>query len=388
MRKIVIYLLCFALALSGCSSINKKDEVINNNQNVSFFRLDDPELLCYVEDELYKNVIRNLDSENYFVENIETIYISKEYLEEMEFNTQSNIYFGYSLEQIDEAFGNTKYIFDIDENGNTTVRELVEITDDFNHIIENLIVGSGVILICVTVSIVSAPALPSVSMIFAASAKSATMLAVSGAALDGIVAAAITGYETGDFDQATQSGLIAASEGFKWGAIFGAVNGGVGQAKVLKGATLNGLTMNEAAKIQKDSKLPLDFIKSFHSVKEYEIYKKSSLKMMEINGKNALVQPIDWDFIGDIEDGRTNMERVLCGLAPLDSSGKSYELHHIGQKNDSPLAILTSEQHKKNYADLHFNTGSSASDINRNAFAKEKREFWKNYLETTQGVGG
>ena len=93
----------------------------------------------------------------------------------------------------------------------------------------------------------------------------------------------------------------------------------------------------------------------------------------------------DIGFVGDIEDGRTNAQRVLDGLAPLDSTGASYELHHIGQMSDSPLAVLTSSQHKTNYSTLHANTGGSASNIDRTLFEKQKKDFWKAMLNLAQG---
>lgn len=387
MKKINSSFLAIALFLTGCSGTNLNENNIKDTEveEMQFMGIDDPALTSYIEDELYENIVEELDSDKYFIENVQATYVSKEYLEESQYNSQSNIYFGYSLEQLNQAFGDTKYVFDIDENGNTTVKELVEITDNFNQVIQNVMIGSGVILICVTVSLVVAPSAPAVSLIFATSAKTATTFAVSGAALDGVVSAAITGYETGDIDKAIQSGLVSASEGFKWGAIFGAVSGGASNTISLKGATRNGLTMNQAAMIQKESKLPLELIKSFHSVEEYNVYKNSLLQLMKVNGKNALVQSIDWDFVGDLEDGRTNAQRVLDGLAPLDKSGKSYEIHHVGQKLDSPFAILTNNQHKSNYKIIHQNTGQSASDIDRNIFLKEKREFWMKFLEQTKG---
>lgn len=387
MKKIMSSFLAIVLFLTGCTSTdsnenkNKETEV----EELQFSGVDDPTLASYIEDELYENIVEELDSDKYFIENVQATYVSKEYLEESRYNSQSNIYFGYSLEQLDQAFGDTKYVFDIDENGNTTVKELVEITENFDQVIKNVMIGSGVILICVTVSLVAAPSAPAVSLIFVTSAKTATTFAVSGAALDGVVSAAITGYETGDINKALQSGLVSASEGFKWGAIFGAVSGGTCSTISLKGATMNGLTMNQAAMIQKDSKLPLDLIKNFHSVEEYNIYKNSSLQLMKVNGKNALVQQIDWDFVGDLEDGRTNAQRVLDGLSPLDDIGKPYEIHHVGQKQDSPFAILTSDQHQSNYKTIHKNTGQIASNIDRNDFSKEKKEFWMDLLKQTIG---
>lgn len=385
MKKIISSFLAIVLFLTGCTNTDSNKNKETEVEEMNFTGIDDPALTSYIEDELYENIVEELDSDKYFIENVQATYVSKEYLEESRYNSQSNIYFGYSLEQLDQAFGDTKYVFDIDENGNTTVKELVEITDNFDQVIRNVMIGSGVILICVTVSLVAAPSAPAVSLIFATSAKTATTFAVSGAALDGIVSAAITGYETGDIDKALQSGLVSASEGFKWGAIFGDVSGGASSTISLKGATRNGLTMNQAAMIQKDSKLPLDLIKSFHSVEEYNVYKNSSLQLMKVDGKNALVQQIDWDFVGNLEDGRTNAQRVLDGLSPLDKSGKPYEVHHVGQKQNSPLAILTSDEHKSNYKAIHKNTGQTSSDIDRNVFSKERREFWKEFYNQTKG---
>jgi hypothetical protein len=74
------------------------------------------------------------------------------------------------------------------------------------------------------------------------------------------------------------------------------------------------------------------------------------------------------------EYGRTNLERMLSGKAPLDSTGKPFELHHIGQKNNGSLAILTSKEHDA--ASLHGFV--SKSEIDRDAFnATRKPEFWK-----------
>lgn len=45
----------------------------------------------------------------------------------------------------------------------------------------------------------------------------------------------------------------------------------------LRIATLNGLTIDEAAKIQRESKWPLEAIKALNSTAEYNIYKDASL---------------------------------------------------------------------------------------------------------------
>ena len=64
---------------------------------------------------------------------------------------------------------------------------------------------------------------------------------------------------------------------------------------------------------------------------------------------------------------------MMEGKAPLDSAGKSFELHHIGQKNDGTLAILTRSEHDN--AALHGYV--KQSEIDRPAFNTIREEFWK-----------
>lgn len=82
----------------------------------------------------------------------------------------------------------------------------------------------------------------------------------------------------------------------------------------------------------------------------------------------------------------TNAERVIHNLAPIDANGVPYELHHIGQRTDSPLAILTQEQHRlgSNYSALHTNEDPGVhSIISPSQWAQEKRDFWKALLDLT-----
>ena len=64
------------------------------------------------------------------------------------------------------------------------------------------------------------------------------------------------------------------------------------------------------------------------------------------------------------------------GYPPHDKNGDPYELHHIGQLTDSPLAELTWAQHHDggNYSVLH--TLEDYSDIDRGDFEKEKSAYW------------
>ena len=189
-------------------------------------------------------------------------------------------------------------------------------------------------------------------------------------------------YQTGgDINETIKTAAVSGSEGFKWGAISGAVSGGVREAFVLSKATVNGLTMNEVALIQKESRYPLEIIREFHSYDEYTVFKTANLMPYPINGKTALIR-VDIDPNLKDEFGVTNMERMLSGKSPISASGETFELHHIGQANDGTLAILTTSEHDN--AALH---GFKAiSEINRNEFNNTiRKDFWKSYAKIIGG---
>ena len=383
MKRLTAWLLVCVLLLTGCAPKTDNHGDAGDRTAcvaVNFPELNDPELLDYLEQNVYTGLVTELNSENYFVENISAMYVSNEYLEEAAYNTQSNVYFGYTLKELEQQFGDTKFIFTLGEDGTTTVQPWESSEEDaavYDTAIRNVAIGTGVILVCVTVSVAaSAAGAPAVSLIFAASAKTGTVVALSDGVISGVAAGVVTGIWTQDFDQALEAAAAAGSEGFKWGAIGGALTGGVQKTAGLYGASRNGLTMNEAASIQQQSQLPLDFIKNFHSMEEYEVYQKAGLQTAKVNGKWAYTQNIDWEYT---KDGITNRQRVQEGKAPLDPTGTPYELHHIGQKADSPLAILSNADHHGNDKILHPKT--TDSEIDRAAFAVQKREFWKSLLE-------
>ncbi len=239
-------------------------------------------------------------------------------------------------------------------------------------------IGTGVVLVCVTVSVaasaISAPVASTVSIIFAASAKASAVGALTGAAFGSACSGILAAIETGDSEQALKAFASGAADGYKWGAISGAAIGGVGEAIQFKRAVDSGLSLNQAV-IQRKSKYPVEVVKSIRNADEYSIYEKANLVPEEINGKSALVRKIDLKYVDS--DGRTNLERMQMGKPPLDSNGVAYEVHHIGQKDDSPLAILTQAEHRSAGNNKILHPNRELSEINRTAFEKTKKEFWK-----------
>ena len=314
---------------------------------------------------------------------MEAIYYPKEYIEALVSNSNANRYFGYTAEELDAQFQGTKYVFTLGMDGQTCVVPMETLTDDvYVKALEDVIVGTGVILVCVTVSIVSSSTASAVNMIFAASATTGTSFALESGVMSFVAAAITKGYETENFEQAMKAGVEASGEGFKWGAITGVLLGGADEAIALKGATRSGLTMNEAAKIQKESGYPLEVIKQFKSYSEYNIYKEAGLYTQMVNGKLALVRKIDLDYVSELKGEKvTNLLRMEKGYAPIEPlTGKEYQLHHINQDSNGTLAILTEKEHLGNSKIL--NLFGKESEIDRPAFDKIRPEFWKKYAAT------
>jgi len=96
-----------------------------------------------------------------------------------------------------------------------------------------------------------------------------------------------------------------------------------------------------------------------------------------ISRSGKLVAQRSSTFFPHIKDalGRTNIERMKQGLAPIGKDGKAVELHHLKQKDNGMIIELTSREHKVNSKVLH--RYKQESEINRNTFNKFKKQHWQ-----------
>ena len=137
-------------------------------------------------------------------------------------------------------------------------------------------------------------------------------------------------------------------------------------------------------------------VDNIKSEEEAAVYMDANLK--ENNG-NLERNDIDWnakvpqdridrmrslygDEVADKWANKTNMDLIKEGKAPYGPDGERVNLHHIGQKADSPLAELTNTEHKKNDGILHDKTKSS--EIGREAFRYERQQYWVARYESLQ----
>ena len=143
-RFISLILSC-ALLLTGCagssSSDSTKDTSVNSgatttthiettqsvqfeSEKPTFEQLSDPELPGYIEDDIAAEIESRLASDDYHIDNIASIYVSKEYIETLEYNSKKNIFFGYTLDELDKQFQGKRYVFTLGDDGKTVVKEM------------------------------------------------------------------------------------------------------------------------------------------------------------------------------------------------------------------------------------------------------------------------
>ncbi len=74
--------------------------------------------------------------------------------------------------------------------------------------------------------------------------------------------------------------------------------------------------------------------------------------------------------------GKTNLEMMLDGNAPIGPDGKPLNLHHSLQTMDSPLVEITETFHQKYTKIIHINPKDIPSGIDRSVFDAWRKEYW------------
>ena len=72
------------------------------------------------------------------------------------------------------------------------------------------------------------------------------------------------------------------------------------------------------------------------------------------------------------------------GRAPIGDDGHPVELHHRDQLPDSPLDEMTRTDHRlgENFRKNHSNTGQQPSQIDRQEFRDQRREYWEEQFDS------
>jgi len=104
--------------------------------------------------------------------------------------------------------------------------------------------------------------------------------------------------------------------------------------------------------------------------------RSSAWTRAEVNGtrvyqRDDLINPNLTDKLG-----RTNLQRMQQGLAPLGPDGKSINLHHMLQTADGPLAEVTQTFQETYSKTIHINPNTIPSGINRPEFDTWRSNYW------------
>lgn len=151
--------------------------------------------------------------------------------------------------------------------------------------------------------------------------------------------------------EATNKGILKYSESFRLRNYFLQLPDG--DKKLLA-------TLQKLERLRNLNKTEISLLKTG----KFSIYKN------HIVVKRQVFDPLAKDALG-----RTNIERMKLGLAPIGRDGKPVELHHLEQDANGIIVEVLSSEHKKYYKELHYH--KTVSEIDRNNFNQWKKNYWK-----------
>ena len=97
----------------------------------------------------------------------------------------------------------------------------------------------------------------------------------------------------------------------------------------------------------------------------------SEFRGTRVYQRDDLIDPAATDALG-----RTSLERMAAGRAPIGPDGNPINLHHMIQADDGPIAEVTQSFHQQYSSVLHINPSSIASGIDRGAFGTWRSAYW------------
>jgi len=95
-------------------------------------------------------------------------------------------------------------------------------------------------------------------------------------------------------------------------------------------------------------------------------YQLTSFAGQRTAQRDGLYDPYQIDHLG-----RTNVQRMREGEAPLDRNGDFIVLHHSGQRQEGPLIEMTQREHRS------IRVRREPSKIDRPGFGSFRRDYWR-----------
>lgn len=151
------------------------------------------------------------------------------------------------------------------------------------------------------------------------------------------------------------------------------------------------LTQSEQNELRRRTGWSDEIVGNIRSMAEAEIYVRAGLTEARVGGRPALIRSdIDWSAFNcrkewlqtkladwDKWKDYNNADLIGEGYPPRDANGDPYELHHIGQRQDSPFAELTWQEHMGDGNNTVLHAAGKESEIDRGEFDDEKSRYWQ-----------
>lgn len=140
-------------------------------------------------------------------------------------------------------------------------------------------------------------------------------------------------------------------------------------------------------KIRNDGLVSAKAREYIRTIAEYNYYTKHSYHEVFWNDRPAFIIDINPEYICK-RLSKSNKELIESGRAPVVPGNDEHEfvIHHVGQKSESPFAIIPKYDHEKLSAIFHQGPASN-SKLHGVEFENQKRQFWKTYLEQYEIYG-
>lgn len=234
--KFIAFPLCFALALQGCGvpaqssttdegpSAQETTQATEDKQDNR--KISDAGFVENLQDSVYNLIVDDLDesgnTQQVEVKEVKAVYLSKEYIEQYSFNSKETKFFGSTLGELEAKFGDQKYVFDIDENGKTVCHAVNDFDNTFEQVSEVALLGTGVILISVTIACASGAA--PVTALVACTGPTASVITANAPQIAVLAASsAVAIFDNGDVGDAAKDIAFDTGSDFIMQAIGGTV---------------------------------------------------------------------------------------------------------------------------------------------------------------------